>query len=874
MTRKKRNQWIRSGVAAGLLLSGAASAATITVNTADDEINVDGDCSLREAVQAAETDTAVDACAAGSGADTIDLPDATYGLTLTGAGENAGATGDLDVSTEITLRGTTLAGTVIDGQGADRIAEVLAGGKLTLTRLTVKNGNTTRGGALYNAGELDLNNVIVRDSHAIHGGGVYNVGVLSAINSQFLNNTAQGLAGSAGGGSNGLQGAGGGGSGLGGGLFHGGSSALISGCTFNANVARGGAGGNANAFGSGAGGAIGGGAGAYGAAGGAATDLGGGGGGGGGGFAGNWQFHAGGTGSLGGGAGGGAVDFIGVNGGGGGGAGLGGGVFAKTGGLTLNASVIDSNSSVGGTGGAPSCVNWGQCGGNGTQGAGLGGGVYVLGNPVVFTATQVFSNTSDSDPNCQQVDAQTGGVNNPSFDGGRCNVAFSSTPGSLLTHASTEPAGANCPNGGQKLDVGFDADGNGTLSSSEVSSTSYLCSSAPSSLINVTAASTTDCPNGGQKFEVGGDDDANGALDGAEVDTVQFVCDGANGTNGLTSLSTSTPEPAGVNCANGGTKLQFGLDDDGNGVLDPAEVDSSAYACNGIDGLSVITSVTAEPAGANCTNGGQKIEVGQDADRNGQLDASEVQGTSYVCNGIDGSNGANGADGKQTLIDITTEPAGANCAEGGQKLDYGVDDDGNGQLDAAEIDGTRYLCSGLTGQNGHSTLVTVEAIPAGDTCTNGGQSILTGVDANDDGVLDAAEVTGTTSICNGAPGEQGEKGDQGEPGANGVDGKSSLMSVEAATAESCPAGGQTVKTGLDANGNGTLDAEEVSSSIDVCQSSCTVKGGGDKNTVITCSDGTSSTINAGGCSAVGDSSSLMWLLSLVGLPLIRRRRRA
>lgn len=61
----RRNHWILSGVAAGLLLSGSASAATINVNTTDDELNVDGDCSLREAVRAAETDTAVDACAAG-----------------------------------------------------------------------------------------------------------------------------------------------------------------------------------------------------------------------------------------------------------------------------------------------------------------------------------------------------------------------------------------------------------------------------------------------------------------------------------------------------------------------------------------------------------------------------------------------------------------------------------------------------------------------------------------------------------------------------------------------------------------------------------------------------------------------------------------
>ncbi|MBX5480804.1 MAG: hypothetical protein IRZ16_02980, partial [Myxococcaceae bacterium] len=443
-----------------------------------------------------------------------------------------------------------------------------------------------------------------------------------------------------------------------------------------------------------------------------------------------------------------------------------------------------------------------------------------------------------------------------------------------LAATSSEPAGANCPNGGTKLQFGLDDDADGVLDPAEVDSTSYACNGIDG--LNVLATVTAEpaganCASGGQKIETGADADADGVLDPAEIQNTAYVCNGTNGTNGLSGLVASTPEPAGANCPNGGTKLDFGLDDDGNGVLDPTEVDSTSYACNGIDGLSVVTSVTPEPAGANCANGGQKIEVGQDANRNGQLDAPEVQGTSYVCNGVDGTNGT---DGKQTLIDITTEPAGANCAEGGQKLDYGVDDDGNGQLDADEIDGTRYLCSGLTGQNGHSTLVTVEPIPAGDTCAFGGQSILTGLDLNDDGVLDASEVTGNTSICNASPGEQGEKGDKGDKGDPGADGKSSLISVEAASAEACAAGGQTVKTGLDANGNGTLDAEEVSSSIDICQSTCTVKGGGDQNTVITCSDGTSSTIRAGGCSAAGGAGAWTWLLGLAGLPLIRRRRRA
>ncbi len=63
---------------------------TILVNTLTDELNNDGDCALREAIRAANLDAAVDACAAGSGADTIVLQSGvTYTLTRAGADDTA-----------------------------------------------------------------------------------------------------------------------------------------------------------------------------------------------------------------------------------------------------------------------------------------------------------------------------------------------------------------------------------------------------------------------------------------------------------------------------------------------------------------------------------------------------------------------------------------------------------------------------------------------------------------------------------------------------------------------------------------------------------------------------------------------------------------
>src|SRR5436190_7368753 len=82
---------------AGLVLPIGASAATITVSTTTDASAADGQCSLREAVQAANTNAApfsgAGECAAGSGDDTIDVPAGRFKLTHTGPPENGNVSG-------------------------------------------------------------------------------------------------------------------------------------------------------------------------------------------------------------------------------------------------------------------------------------------------------------------------------------------------------------------------------------------------------------------------------------------------------------------------------------------------------------------------------------------------------------------------------------------------------------------------------------------------------------------------------------------------------------------------------------------------------------------------------------------------------------
>jgi CSLREA domain-containing protein len=73
---------------------GGTFVVTKTTDTADG--TCDADCSLREAIIAANGQ---------SGTDTIILSAGTYDLSILGAGENAAATGDLDVTESITIDG-------------------------------------------------------------------------------------------------------------------------------------------------------------------------------------------------------------------------------------------------------------------------------------------------------------------------------------------------------------------------------------------------------------------------------------------------------------------------------------------------------------------------------------------------------------------------------------------------------------------------------------------------------------------------------------------------------------------------------------------------------------------------------------------------
>lgn len=111
--------------------------------------------------------------------------------------------------------------------------------------------------------------------------------------------------------------------------------------------------------------------------------------------------------------------------------------------------------------------------------------------------------------------------------------------------------------------------------------------------------------------------------------------DGVNGEDGLNSLIKTTSEPISTNCENGGIKVETGFDSNRNGILETNEVLTTNFICS-IKGDNSIINTYIEPSGNNCTNGGIKIDSGIDNNNNGILDGTEIQSTRFICNGIDG----------------------------------------------------------------------------------------------------------------------------------------------------------------------------------------------------------------------------------------------
>jgi hypothetical protein len=229
-----------AGLALSVMPMPVAYAATYEVDRFDDDAGATActaaanDCSLRGAITAANGNP---------GADVITLPAGTYTLTIAGAGEDANATGDLDITDDLTINGADEATTIIDGNQLDRVLHVMGEKTVVINDVTIRNGRTADGaddagcgagrdggdgGGIYNSGDLTLNRCTVKENATGNGattcpavpfmcgqggsgGGIFNEKTLTLNDSTVKDNTTgnggpggAGLMGGAGGGGGGI----------------------------------------------------------------------------------------------------------------------------------------------------------------------------------------------------------------------------------------------------------------------------------------------------------------------------------------------------------------------------------------------------------------------------------------------------------------------------------------------------------------------------------------------------------------------------------------------------------------------------------------------------------------------------------------------
>jgi CSLREA domain-containing protein len=171
-------------VAASLMwLATPAQAGQIVALPHPDAITADSHCTLREAINAANTDdpSPADCIWAGTPGtnDEILLNTGTYAIGLNGNADDANATGDFDITQPLTITGVGDDQSIVDAQSKDRVFDVQSGASLTLNDLKVTGGHApngaagasgAKGGGIRATGSLTINGVTVTGNGAGDGG--------------------------------------------------------------------------------------------------------------------------------------------------------------------------------------------------------------------------------------------------------------------------------------------------------------------------------------------------------------------------------------------------------------------------------------------------------------------------------------------------------------------------------------------------------------------------------------------------------------------------------------------------------------------------------------------------------------------------------
>ncbi len=174
-------------------------ATTITVDSTADDLDqgANGNCTLREAIVAANSNAAVDGCAAGQPGPMVDvvaLPAGTFVLTLGPRGDDDALNGDLDLTDDVEIRGAGADLTRVDAGAVDRVFHVAGGVIAVIADLEARDGDAAsgNGGGIRNDGDLALDGVALNDNLAQgSGGGIRNNSFLRVSRSLLSGNVTE-----------------------------------------------------------------------------------------------------------------------------------------------------------------------------------------------------------------------------------------------------------------------------------------------------------------------------------------------------------------------------------------------------------------------------------------------------------------------------------------------------------------------------------------------------------------------------------------------------------------------------------------------------------------------------------------------------------
>lgn len=127
---------------------------------------------------------------------------------------------------------------------------------------------------------------------------------------------------------------------------------------------------------------------------------------------------------------------------------------------------------------------------------------------------------------------------------------------------------------------------------------------------------------------------------------------------------------------------------------------------------------------------------------------------------------------------------------------------------------------------GQVPTVELRDLSPGETCEFGGVELRSGIDVDNDGLVDTSELDFSRAVCNGEDGRDGLNGTNGEDGADGQDGEDGIIGEDGLTLEVetspiepgqvCANGGTLFTFGYDDNDDDAITGDEIVDTVEVC----------------------------------------------------------